>query len=79
MKLHLTTPRVTALWYLGLTLTGMFAFLFARQNLYVDGDAAATARNLLEKEALARWGIAAEVMLVGFQALSAVWLYRLFH
>lgn len=77
-KLHLSTAKTTGLLYLGLAMTGMFSFLFARENLYVDGDAVMTSVNLVENETLARWGIAAEVLLVGFQALVAVWFYKLF-
>lgn len=76
--MKLTTAKVTGLLYLGLALTGMFAFLFARDKLLVDGDAVATAANLVADEGLARLGIAAEVALVGFQALVAVWFYKLF-
>lgn len=57
---------------------GIFSFLFARENIYVDGDAIMTASNLVEKETLARFGIAAEVALVGFQALAAIWFFKLF-
>ncbi len=76
--IKLTTARTTGLIYLGLALTGFFAFLFARQHLYVDGNAFKTSTNLVDNEMLARWGIAAEVALVGFQALAAVWFYKLF-
>lgn len=74
----LTDTRVTGLLYLGLAITGMFVFLFARSNIYVDGNAQLTNTNLLEKESLARLGIAAELVLVIFQALAAVWFYKLF-
>lgn len=74
----LTDTRITGLLYLGLALTGMFAFLFARSNIYVDGNAVATNAHLLEKETLARVGIAVELMLVAFQALTAIWFYKLF-
>jgi hypothetical protein len=78
MKSQLTTARITGLLYLGLALTGMFAFLFAQGNIYVEGNAVQTSANLIEKETLARFGIAAELALVGFQALAAVWFYKLF-
>lgn len=76
--MKLTTARVTGLLYLGLAVTGMLAFLFVKERLFVDGDAAATSANLVSKEGLARFGIAAEIALVGFQALTAVWFYKLF-
>ncbi|MBA3757325.1 DUF4386 domain-containing protein [Candidatus Saccharibacteria bacterium] len=78
MKLKFSTAQTTALFYLGLALMGFFSFLFARENLYIDGDSLKTASNLVEKETLARWGIASEVALVGFQALAAVWFFKLF-
>ncbi|MBA3758833.1 DUF4386 domain-containing protein [Candidatus Saccharibacteria bacterium] len=76
--MKLTVARTTGLLYLGLALSGMFAFLFARDKLLIDGDAVVTAANLVADEGLARLGIAAEVALVGFQALVAVWFYKLF-
>ena len=75
---YLTDTRITGLLYLGLALSGMFAFLYARSNIYVDGDAVATTTNLLEKEGLARVGIAVELLLVAFQAFVAVWFYKIF-
>ncbi len=61
-----------------LAIAGIFAFLFARSAVYVDGDAVATYTNLLEKESLTRLGIAAELLLVLMQALVAVWFYKIF-
>ncbi len=78
MKSFLTISRVTGLFYLVLAITGVLAFLFARAELYVEGDAAATAANLVSREGLARFGIAAEVAMVGFQALAAMWFFKLF-
>lgn len=76
--MKLTTARLTGLFYLGLAVTGVFAFLFARDQLLVDGDAAQTTANLIKDESLARFGIAAEIMIVAFQALAAVWFFKLF-
>ncbi len=76
--MKLTTARITGLSYLGLAVTGVFAFLFARDQLLVVGDAMQTTANLVEKETLARFGIAAEILIAGFQALAAVWFYKLF-
>ncbi len=74
----LTDTRITGILYLGLALTGLFVFVFARSNIYVDGNALATSINLLEKQNLARFGIATELALVIFQALVAIWFYKLF-
>jgi len=73
-----STSRITGLLYLGLALTGMFAFLFAKSKLYVEGDAVATTTNLISNQSLARMGLSAELALVGFQALVAVWFFKLF-
>ncbi len=78
MMRFLTDTRITGILYLGLALTGLFVFVFARSNIYADGNALATSTNLLEKENLARLGIATELALVIFQALVAVWFYKLF-
>jgi hypothetical protein len=76
--MKLTTARTTGLFYLGLAVTGVFAFLFAKEQLFIEGDAAQTTANLIADETLARFGLAAEVLIVGFQALAAVWFYKLF-
>lgn len=76
--MKLSTSRLTGLFYLGLAITGVLAFLYARDKIYVDGDAMATSANLVAKEGLARIGIAAEIGVVLFQALAAVWFFKLF-
>ena len=73
-----TTSRLTGLAYLGLAITGAVGFMLIRQQLYVPGDATATAANLLEKEGLARLGIAVDLAAVLTQALAALWFFRLF-
>ncbi|MCC3765040.1 DUF4386 domain-containing protein [Glycomyces sp. TRM65418] len=71
------TARLTGVLYLALALFGMFGFLIARGNLYVEGDAVATAANLADKESLARLGLAAEMGAAVAQVLVALWFYRL--
>jgi len=73
-----STARITGLLYLGLAITGMFTFLFVKSKIYIDGNAVATATNLVTQEGLARFGIAAELTLVVFQAMVAIWFYKLF-
>jgi hypothetical protein len=73
-----STARATGLAYLGVALTGLVGFLLIRAQLYVPGDAAATAANLVAQEPLARLGLAADLALVVFQALAALWFFRLF-
>ena len=76
--MKLTTAKTTGFLYLGLAVSGIAAFLFANQKLYVDNNAAATAQNLVNNVSLARFGIAAELALVVLQALTGVWFYKLF-
>lgn len=64
---------------MGLAITGAASFLFANQKLFVSNDAIATASNLVNNQGLARFGIAAELALVTFQALTGIWFYKLFH
>ena len=73
-----TDTRITGFLYLGLAMSGIFVFVFAKSGLYVSGDALVTSSNLLEKEMLARTGIAVELLLVAFQAFVALWFYKLF-
>lgn len=70
--------RVTGLFYLLLGITGMLGFLTIRPMLHDPADAAATALNLVQREGLARLGIALELGVVLSQALVAVAFYRLF-
>lgn len=72
------TARLTGLAYLGLAVSGMVAFLLVRQELYAPDDAAVTLTNLVEREGLARLGIAADLTVVLTQALAALGFFRLF-
>jgi hypothetical protein len=76
--MKLTTARVTGLFYLGLVITGVFAFLFAKEQLLVQGNAVETAANLVDNETMARFGVSAAILIAGFQALTAVWFFKLF-
>jgi hypothetical protein len=70
--------RVTGSFYLGLAITGGLGFMLVRPMLFAAGDAGQTEVNLVERESLARIGIALELGLATFQALAAVWFARLF-
>jgi hypothetical protein len=72
------TARATGLFYLGLAIAGAAGFLILRPQLFVAGDAAATLANLVEHEALARLGVAFELLVVLTQTFTAAWFYRLF-
>ncbi len=78
MSTPVATARWTGLFYLVLALAGLAGFLFARSELYVADDAAATLANLAERSGLARFGIAADLTVVVSQALAAVWFFKLF-
>jgi hypothetical protein len=73
------TARVTGLFYLCLAVAGGLSFLFVRPRLFVAGDPAATLANLVDHPALARTGVALELLTVLTMALAATWFYRLFH
>jgi hypothetical protein len=72
------TARTTGLLYLGLALSGGLSFILIRNQIFVPHEPAATLRNLLEHESLARIGVAMEMAVVVTQALVAVWFFRLF-
>ena len=74
----MSVGRTTGLLYLGLAVSGMISFLGIRSQIFVEGNAADTVSKLLEKEPLARVGIAFEILLVLTQALTAMWFYKLF-
>ncbi len=72
------TARFTGLFYLGLAITGMLGFLIVRPALFVPGDPAATLARLVDREGMARLGIALEMGIVLTQTLAALWFFRLF-
>lgn len=72
------TARTTGLLYLGLAVTGALGSVVLRGQFFADDDAAGTLANLTDDEGLARVAIAVELGIVVFQALTAVWFYRLF-
>jgi hypothetical protein len=65
-------------FYLGLAVAGIVGFLLVRAELFVVDDPAATLANLVDQQSLARVGIAADLSIVLFQALAAVWFFKLF-
>lgn len=75
---RISTARLTGLFYLGLALAGLVGFLFVRAELFVTDDSAATLANLVDQASLARVGIAADLSAVLFQALAAMWFFKLF-
>jgi hypothetical protein len=57
---------------------GIVGFLFVRAELFVVDDSAATLANLVDQASLARVGIFADLSIVLFQALAAIWFFKLF-
>jgi hypothetical protein len=72
------TARTTGLLYLGLAVTGALGSAVLRGQFFADDDPAGTLANLIDDEGLARVALAVELGVVVFQALTAVWFYRLF-
>lgn len=72
------TAHLAGIAYLGLAISGALGFLVIRSQLFEPGDAAATAMNLIEREGLARLGIAADLTVVLTQALAALYFFKLF-
>jgi hypothetical protein len=70
--------RITGLFYLGLGITGALGFLMIRSVLFAEAAPAQTFANLVERESLARAGVALELGTATFQALAAIWFARLF-
>jgi len=69
---------LTGLAYLGLLITGALGYMLVRGELFVDGDAARTAANVVEREGLARTGVALDIGASLTQALVAVCFFGLF-
>jgi hypothetical protein len=71
------TARVAGFVYLLVVLTGTFALIYVPGRLFVPGDAAATARNILAHQSLYRIdivvGLVGEFLFIGLVLL----LYRL--
>ncbi len=69
--------RLAGVFYLLTFVTGGLA-IFARHGLVVDGDAAATATNILAHESLYRLGFAADLLVVAWYIAVTALLYGLF-
>jgi hypothetical protein len=75
---RIATARWTGVFYLGVAVGGVLGYLLVRSQLYVPDDAPATLANLVDRESLARLGIAADLTVVLTQSLAALWFFRLF-
>src|SRR6266581_1372548 len=70
--------RIAALLYFVNALPAPFALLYVPSVLIVRGDAAATANNVRNSEALLRLGIAGELFSATIAIFAIVAFYRLF-
>lgn len=73
-----STARTAGLLYFAFFLAGIAGTLVIRSQLFVDGDPGATLTHLGTREALARSEIVLELAIAAIQALTALWMYRLF-
>ena len=71
------TARVAGIWYLLMAVFGILGFMVLHSQVY-SADARETLTHLTEETHLARLRLLAEFMIIIFQALTAVWFYRLF-
>ena len=70
--------RVAGFCYLTVAIGALFAQFFVRQNIYVPGDATATAHNIVAHSALFRLGFVADLVAATAGLLAAMALYRVF-
>lgn len=78
MSRTLSVSRTTGLLYLGLAVSGIISYLGIRSQIFIEDNPAQTLHNVLEKQTLARFGVAFELLVVLTQALAALWFYKLF-
>ncbi len=71
--------RTAGLLYLAVVVLGGWAELFVRGSVHVPGDATATAANIVNHEALFRWGLAADVLMATVFVFLGLALHRLLH
>lgn len=72
------TARITGLFYWAMIVSAVFGHFIIPAQIFDPGNAAATLDHLAGKESLARLGVAMELGTATFQALLALWFYRLF-
>ena len=70
--------RVARLWYLALTIFGPLRLIYIPSKLFVPGNAAGTADNIVAHELLFRLGIATDLICAVILIFLVLALYRLF-
>lgn len=73
-----TLARIAGFAWLVVIIAGISAEFFLRIPLIVQGDAAATAANIMEAEGRFRLSIAADTVMLLFDVTATVALYLLF-
>ncbi|WP_340152370.1 DUF4386 domain-containing protein [uncultured Marivirga sp.] len=71
------TARLAGIWYLLMAISGIFGFLIFHSEVYT-ADPQQTLTNLMESESTARIRLLLEFAIIIFQALTAIWFYKLF-
>jgi hypothetical protein len=71
------TARLTGLLYLILIITGVFSIMYVSSQIIVQGDAIATAKNILANEFLFRTGLINDLISNTIFVFLALALYRL--
>src|SRR5512142_2905866 len=69
--------RIAGLLYLAVAVLAGFAYGYVLTRVYVPGDAAATAANVLANAGLVRLGVVADLLQATVMAFVAMTLYRL--
>ncbi|MDR3267804.1 MAG: DUF4386 domain-containing protein [Tannerella sp.] len=72
------TARIAGIWYLGMIVTMAFGWMYVDAALFVPGDAAATAANILASEQLLRLGFVSSCVGMICFLMVANTLYKLF-
>jgi len=72
------TARIAGVLYLLVMIHGMFSLLYVSPRLFVPGDAAITAKNIMSSEALFRIGSVSELLHMTWYFMLTLALYLLF-
>ncbi|MBP1655493.1 MAG: hypothetical protein H6Q31_94 [Bacteroidetes bacterium] len=72
------TARLAGLIYLIWTITGLFAMFYVPSQINMEGDAAATAQNILSNELLFRTSIVNDILSGTLWVIMVLVFYRLF-
>jgi F0F1-type ATP synthase membrane subunit c/vacuolar-type H+-ATPase subunit K len=70
--------KMAGLIYLIIAVVGGFSIGYMPSVIFVEGNASATFQNLIENQALFRWGIAGDIAVILMEILLTVMIYQLF-